>query len=75
MPSHGRPGPSQKFQIAPRLGLPTLSALKKKAQINLIKDALFPEPSLICVSKIWKMNPPQVPQREWRDLPISRAFF
>ena len=44
MPSHGSPGPSQKFQIARRMRLLTYFGSKKGAEINLIRGAPFPEP-------------------------------
>jgi hypothetical protein len=61
MPSHGNPGPSQKFQIAFRIRLLTLSGSKRKgAQINLIRDAQFPEPSN-CLLKVPENEPPPLP--------------
>ena len=49
MPSNG---PSQKSQITPRLRLLTQSGSKKGAQRNIIRDALFPEPSFTRLSKV-----------------------
>jgi hypothetical protein len=78
MPSQGSPGPSEKFHIAPILRLLISSGSKKGAQIKLIRNAPFPEPSFICLSKIpGKRTFLQVPQRGplWTELPVSRAFF
>ena len=50
---------------------------KKGAHINLIRDAPFPEPSFICLSKGPVNEPPPVSLRGgalWRELPVSRAF-
>ena len=51
IPSHGSPGPSQQFQTAPGRRLLIKSGSKKAAQINLIRDAPFPEPPFFCLSK------------------------
>jgi len=78
MPSQGSPGPSEKFHIAPILRLLISSGSEKGAQIKLIRNAPFPEPSFICLSKIpGKRTFLQVPQRGplWTELPVSRAFF
>jgi hypothetical protein len=53
MPSHGSPGSSKKFQIAPQIQAPNIIWVQRKgAQINLISDAPSPEPSFICLSKV-----------------------
>ena len=53
MPSHGSPGPSQQFQISPQTQDPNIVWVQSKgAQINSIRDAPFPQPSFIRLSKV-----------------------
>jgi len=50
--------------------------VQKGAHIKLIRNAMFPEPS-ICLSNVPENKPPPgSPLRPlWRELPISRAVF
>ena len=50
--------------------------VQKGTHIELIKDAVFPEPS-ICLSNVPENKPPLGSPVEplWTELPISRAFF
>jgi hypothetical protein len=50
-PSHGRPDLHRSSRLPPD-SAPNIIWIKKRAEINLIRDAPFPELFFICLSKV-----------------------